>query len=130
MIFLDTNAVLEILNKNTSIKDIIENQLESIAITSISIFEIYCGICYYREKGWKSPQETLLSKLKLFDQYDYSIEAAKESAKIWAYLKAEGNMISTSDIMIAGIIQTNNSNKIISNDTHFENIKDLIVYTY
>ncbi len=53
MIFLDTNAALDLLNKNPSIRKIIKKEPDSIAITSVTMFEIYCGIDYFKEKGWK-----------------------------------------------------------------------------
>ena len=72
----------------------------------------------------------IVTKLKLFKQFQLNNAAAKKSSDIWASLKNKGKMIKTSDILIAGIILSNNYNEIITNDKHFENIKKLKVVNY
>ena len=62
----------------------------------------------------------LLSTMKI---YYFDEGAAEESSKIYRSLKAEGKMINENDILIAGIIISNNES-LITRDEGFKNIKE------
>lgn len=130
MIFLDSNAIISLLKGEKKIGLILKKRTDSLAITSLNLFEIKCGLEYYRFKGYTSSEEQLLSKLNLFKQFELTSQASLYSATIWAELKVSGKMIKTIDLLIAGIILSNGYSSILSNDKHFDQIIGITRISY
>jgi len=130
MIFLDSNAIISLLKGEKKIGLILKKRTDSLAITSLNLFEIKCGLEYYRFKGYTSSEEQLLSKLNLFKQFELTSQASLYSATIWAELKVSGKMIKTIDLLIAGIILSNGYSSILSNDKHFDQITGITRISY
>ena len=70
MIYLDSEACIALLKGKEGIKQVLDKHNEALAITSPTLFEIYCRIKYYEQKGISSQEEleilTQINKFKIF----------------------------------------------------------------
>ncbi|MHA1300648.1 MAG: type II toxin-antitoxin system VapC family toxin [Candidatus Helarchaeota archaeon] len=132
MICADTNFIIDILkNKVGATKKLKEVEDEQIAITVITIFELYYGI--FKVKGINlqkriSQLQKVINRLVIFPlTHESAILAAKNLGK----LSQEGKLISTLDCFIASISISHGCNKLITrNIVHFENIEGLHIIVY
>ena len=131
MIFLDSEASIALLKGKEGIKQILEKYNEAIAITTPTLFEIYCGIKYYEQKGISKKDELkILAQINKFKIFSLDQSAALKASVLWAKLKLSGHMIKIIDILIGAIILTQDYKKIITNDEHFRRIPELNPLSY
>ena len=131
MIYLDTEACIALLKGKEGIKQVLQKNKESIAITTPTLFEIYCGIRYYEKQGIiKKDEQEILTQINKFKIFFLDQMAALKASEIWTQLKLSGQMIKIMDILIGAIILTQNHKKIVTNDAHFDNIPGLTPIPY
>ena len=131
MIYLDSEACIALLKGKEGIKQLLDKYNESIAITTPTLFEIYCGIKYYEQKGITIKAELeIFTQINKFKIFSLDKSAALKAGELWAQLKLSGHMIKIMDILIGAIILTQDHKQIITNDEHFSNIPDLITLHY
>ncbi|MHA1379187.1 MAG: type II toxin-antitoxin system VapC family toxin [Candidatus Helarchaeota archaeon] len=131
MIYLDTEACIALLKGKKGIKQVLKQNRESIAITSPTLFEIYCGIKYYEKQGIiKKNEQEILTQIDKFKIYSLDQIAALKASELWTQLKISGQMIKIMDILIGAIILTQNHEKIVTNDAHFNKIPGLAPLSY
>jgi len=139
MIFLDTNIAIQILNGNSSLKELIDKlDTNQFGITTPSIFELYHGIYKVKflkkkisDKKYKKLLEDLNNFIKQLNIYSLNENAANIGAKIHMQLKGKGQEIDIFDCLIAAIILANRFKEIITNNPkHFQRIEGLELYSF
>ena len=124
-VFLDAEACIALLKGREGIRGRMAGFTNPFATTTPALFEIYCGIEYYRKKGFSDIEIKSISKLNQLEIFSLDADAARKASEIWAELKTSGNMIRIIDILIGAIILTKGHCTILSNDKHFDKIKGL-----
>lgn len=135
MILLDTSACIDYLRGNPSIGQVLDQNNDIFAITSVTIYEVSIGL--ERTKRMKSDkiyhsQLTVWNKFRaLFKILDLTQTAAEKAAEIYDFLVQKGQPIDDNNILIAGIMRSTNMNIIITrNVKHFQTIPDITVIPY
>lgn len=131
MICLDTSVIVDFLRNNSdAIEALNEINGEQLATTTINIYEIVLGILrkktnYNKEFASLMKLAGNLSILEL--NYDSSFKAAE----IGSDLIKRGMEIQSNDCLIAGVMLSNDCNRIITRDKeHFQRIKGIRVEGY
>lgn len=116
MVCLDTSILIDYLKGDTGIVALIASYAkeEKLSTTAISEYELL----RHPDKLKRELAQELLSSMKI---YYFDRDAASESSKIYRTLKAEGNKINENDILIAGIVLSNNE-LLITRDDGFRHI--------
>jgi tRNA(fMet)-specific endonuclease VapC len=124
MIFLDTSALVSILRKKPEgarIKDIVAD--ESLAITSISAFELFYGARLSSKT--KDNVKAVKDLLEEYPVFNLTYGSAFIASAIQFELKNDGNPVELNDVYIAAIVLENNASLVTLNDDHFKRIKKL-----
>jgi tRNA(fMet)-specific endonuclease VapC len=124
MIFLDTSALVSILRKQPEgarIKDMVVN--ESIAITSISAFELFYGARLSTKA--KENIKTVKELLEEYPVFDLTYGSAFIASSIQVDLRNEGLPIELNDVYIAAIVLENDGSLVTLNKDHFNRVKNL-----
>ena len=82
-----------------------------------------------KKKILKSKLSKALIDLAHFDQLDFTSEIAREAACLDANLFRKGKMIPYADVIIAATAKHHNL-PLITRDTHFDSVTELIVMNY
>ena len=136
MIFIDTNIAIGIIHKQFDLERFqsLLPPFEKIAIASISMYELYYGLYYMvkNKKGKRSIQaieierESIKKLKESLIIVDLDDMAANYAAEIFHRLSEQGEIIEEFDCLIAGIILSTGSSKIITNNQeHFNRIAEL-----
>ncbi len=135
MIILDTTACIDYLRGNPNIEQVLAQNNDIFAITSISIYEVSIGL--ERTKRMKSSkvyhsQLTIWNKFRaLLKILDLTENAAEKAAKIYDIMNQKGQIIDDNDILIAGIMTSMNITTIVTrNIKHYQYIPDISVLPY
>ncbi|MCP4367507.1 MAG: type II toxin-antitoxin system VapC family toxin [Deltaproteobacteria bacterium] len=121
---IDTDWTIHYLNGKQSIVDqLIALRKEGLAISVISLAEVYEGVYYSREP--KSSQEGLNNFLKLVSVLQDSDEIAKIFGKVRGGLRKKGELIDDFDLMIASTAIHYNLTILTNNRKHFERVEGL-----
>jgi len=101
------------------------------AISVVTVHEYLRGVFYYHmgKKTLKSKLNKALIDLAHFDQLDYTSEVAREAARIDAFLYQHGKVIPFTDVIIAATARHHNLS-LITRDSHFDSVSELIVLNY
>ena len=106
MIFIDTDALFEILNKNSKRGEEIFQQLkkssESFAITSITLYEI---LSFFMKKG----DDKDIPPIQLLRVYGFSKEDANKAAELERELENNGKKVLTTSLITAAIVMNKGS---------------------
>lgn len=121
---LDTNIISFYLKGDTSLKEKVLNNIDSIAISIISYYEIVSGLQSINATKRVDEFEKFCELIDIVNLDKRSILA---SCKIYSALKKSGNLIDDIDILIAGIAKSNNLVMVTDNTQHFERIEGLKV---
>ena len=125
MIFLDTDTISYYFNGNnnvtTKLIETFKND-ESVAITSINVYEILKGLKYKNNNRKMKDFEKLLKYLLIFSLDEKVI---LEAADIYSYLRNNGKTISDADILVAATVIKNNGILISNNTKHYKDIPNL-----
>jgi predicted nucleic acid-binding protein len=138
MLYIDTNVAIGLMHGSFEIEKLISKVRvnESLAITSISMYEIYSGlfIMQYQKKFKKGKdfidkESESIEKLKnTLIQVEFTTKAARKSAELYFSLAGAGERLELFDCMIAGtILSCGDKDILTSNADHFNRIKDLNV---
>ncbi|MBD3230669.1 MAG: PIN domain-containing protein [Candidatus Lokiarchaeota archaeon] len=135
MIILDTSACIDYLNGDENLYKIIEEQDSLIHITAITIYEINIGLKRTKrkisDKRYKFLHKKWLEFINGMQVFPLGTKEAEEASRIYDYLESTGNLIEDNDILIAGIMLSNNIEKIITkNVKHLSKIKELEIISY
>ncbi len=116
MIVLDTDALIEIMDKRSKKGDkilrTIENANEDIAITSLTLHEILYGIYKY---GKNVPRE-----LFQLEAMEYTPKDAILSSKLELEAERKGKKVARIDCMIAAMVINREAKLLTLNKKHFE----------
>jgi len=127
MVCLDTNILIEILREDvdsTELEERLSNQ--NVCITSVTVFELWCGILL---KGKDAERRALEALLRSLDVLEMDAESAKISAEIYISSKKDGVEIPPLDAMIAGIVRRHGE-RLATRDKHLSRIDGLEVVEY
>ena len=122
MTVFDTNFLVDLLNDEPGISYIADSY-KNPKTTTINAFELFYGV-------WRSskPKENIIeikSLLKSLSILDVDLAAAQKAAEIHAGLKNSGSSLELEDVLIAGIVITNNEELVTNNIKHFKRIPGL-----
>lgn len=125
IVIADTDVVIDFFSGAepvaSTIADLIQG--DSLALTSVTVFELYAGITGIR----RSKQiDDLVSIMPVFPLEKKDAETA---AQIYNDLKQIGNLIGNQDILIAGICMNRDISLITRNAEHFSRIKRLKLFS-
>ena len=121
MIFLETDVLVKLLNKNSAKGDEIFQKLEksneSFAITSITFYEI---VSLFMVNGINVPP------INLLQIYGFSKEDAQKAAELELELQKKGKekKIGTTDLITAAIVM-NKGGSVCTLEDRFKDLKDL-----
>ena len=127
----DTSFIIDIMKSNKeAIKkaEEIEKSGRNIAVTSISIFELFLGIGL----SLKQDQERykIARVLNGLSIISFDEDSAREAGRIFAQKRRKGSTIDPEDSMIAGICAKRNEILITRNLKHFSDIENLKIESY
>lgn len=124
-ILIDTDILSYFFRGNKKIEQQFENNLQKYNFINISIityYEILNGLIYNDAKN----------QINIFNAFceqniilPLTIPSVKLSANIFSELKQSGQIISHTDVLIAGIAISNNLKLITNNIEHFSRIPNL-----
>ncbi len=106
----------------------IEKKGNTIAVTSISIFELFIGVSLsIKQDQERNKINRILNGLSIIS---FDEDSAREAGKIYAQKRKNGSLIEPEDSMIAGICSRRNEILITRNIKHFSDIEGLRVESY
>ncbi|MCI4624431.1 MAG: type II toxin-antitoxin system VapC family toxin [Candidatus Magnetoovum sp. WYHC-5] len=125
---IDTDwAIDHLRGKNEKVRDKIkEFRSSGIAISIISVAELYCGIYYISEEDKrKKKEEQLEAFLSVFKVLSIEKAICKIFAQTGNELKRNGKCIDNFDLMIASTALFHNLTLLTNNRKHFDRIVGL-----
>jgi len=130
MIGLDSCAIIDFANGDASLKLLLDNINEPMAINQISCFEIMLGMDLDNE-NYKMEEDFYNNFFQSVLNLNLDIDCSKKASQIYWDLRRKGKIIDDFDCAIASIYLNSGVNKIITrNIKHFENVKGLKVISY
>ena len=106
----------------------IEKKGNTIAVTSITIFELFIGVSLsIKQDQERNKINRILNGLSIIS---FDEDSAREAGKIYAQKRKNGAAIEPEDSMIAGICSRRNEILITRNIKHFSDIEGLRVESY
>ncbi len=126
IVIADTDVIIDFFSGAEPAASTIEQLIlqDRLALTSITVFELYAGII--GKKRIKQIDD-LTSLLPVFS---FEEKHAEISAEIYNELKKKGNLIGNQDILIAGICITYDIPIITRNRAHFSRIPRLRIFSF
>jgi tRNA(fMet)-specific endonuclease VapC len=127
----DTSFIIDIMRANKeAIKkaEEIERTGSTIAVTSISIFELFVGVGLSIKQDYERNKITrILDGLSVIS---FDEDSAKEAGRIYAQKRRDGLVIDPEDSMIAGVCAKRNEILITRNIKHFSDIENVRIDSY
>ena len=127
----DSSFLIDIMNSDKeAIKkaEEIEKNGNTIAVTSISIFELFVGVTLsIKQDRERYKINRILKGLPIMS---FDEDSAIEAGKIFAQKRKNGMLIDPEDSMIAGICSRRNEILITRNIKHFNDIESLRIESY
>ena len=123
LIVVDTDVVIDFFNGISPGAEVMSKLIsrQEVALTSISVFELYAGI---EGKRRLSQIETLIQGVTILP---LDVIEAVIAGKIYTQLKSKGQLVGTHDILIAAICVANTVPLYTKNVAHFSKIEDIQV---
>ena len=120
---MDTDVVIDFFNGVSPGAGVMLKLIsrQEVALTSISVFELYAGI---EGKRRLSQIETLIQGVTILP---LDVIEAVIAGKIYTQLKSKGQLVGTHDILIAAICVANTVPLYTKNVAHFSKIEDIQV---
>jgi tRNA(fMet)-specific endonuclease VapC len=122
---LDTNICIYLIKKHPP--EVLANfqkiKLSQLYIPTITIFELYYGI--EKNNSHQRNLNALESFIAPLTIVDFTIDAAKQAAKIRSDLEKQGNIIGAYDIQIAAIALSLDMVLLTNNIREFERVRNL-----
>jgi predicted nucleic acid-binding protein len=128
MIFLDTNILVNILRNEARGQTWI-NYLKdkSVALTSITFFELYLGAELSKKREYNI--KIIQNLFQQFPVFSFNVKTSRIAANIYSDLKEKGQIIELNDIYLASIVLEQNSILATDNIKHFNRIQSLKLIT-
>ena len=127
----DTSFLIDIMKYDKdAIKkaEEIEKKGNTIAVTSISIFELFIGVTLsIKQDQERNKINRIINGLSIIS---FDEDSAREAGRIFAQKRKNGTVIEPEDSMIAGICSRRNEILITRNIKHFSDIEGLRVESY
>ena len=127
----DTSFLIDIMKSdNEAIKKAEETEKNgsTIAVTSISIFELFVGVALsIKQEQERNKINRILNELSIIS---FDEDSAREAGKIFAQKRNNGSTIEPEDSMIAGVCLRRNEILITRNVKHFKDIDGLRIDSY
>lgn len=127
----DTSFLIDIMKSNKEAIKKAENigkNGSTIAVTSISIFELFVGVALtIKQEQERNRINRILGGLSIIS---FDEDSAKEAGRIFAQKRKNGMAIEPEDSMIAGICSRRNEILITRNVKHFNDIEGLRIESY
>ena len=127
----DTSFLIDIMKYDKdAIKkaEEIEKKGNTIAITSISIFELFIGVTLsIKQDQERNKINRIINGLSIIS---FDEDSAREAGRIFAQKRKNGTVIEPEDSMIAGICSRRNEILITRNIKHFSDIEGLRIEGY
>jgi len=121
---LDSVIIIGFLRgKAESLKKMKDLENESLATTTINIFELQYGAKI--SKRYEENLNELKKFLNSLNIFSFDYKSSEEASSILSDLRKIGKIIGIKDILIAGICRSNKLDLITKNVRHFKNIKEL-----
>lgn len=125
MILVDTDVLIEILDKNSEKGEgalrKIEQSGEDITLTSLNLHEILFGLYKYADNK-------KMDKIKLLDVVDFTKDDAELSAKLEVKAEKKGEKVPRFDAMIAAVAINRGFKLFTFNKDHFEGFDNLVLF--
>lgn len=125
MILVDTDVLIEILDKNSSKGKIamkkIEDSGEDITLTSLNLHEILFGL-------YKYANISKIDKILMLDVTDFTKDDAALSAELEVNAEKRGNKIPRFDAMIAAVAINRGIKLFTFNKKHFDVFEELSLF--
>jgi predicted nucleic acid-binding protein len=130
-VIADTSFIIDIMKSNKEAiekAEEIEKSGSSIAVTSISIFELFVGIgLSIKQDRERYKIARVLNGLSIIS---FDEDSAREAGRIFAQKRRNGSTIDPEDSMIAGICAKRNEILITRNLKHFSDIENVKIESY
>jgi len=127
----DTSFLIDIMKSDKDAirkAEEIEKKGNTIAVTSITIFELFIGVSLsIKQDQERNKINRILNGLSIIS---FDEDSAREAGKIYAQKRKNGAAIEPEDSMIAGICSRRNEILITRNIKHFSDIEGLRVESY
>lgn len=127
----DTSFIIDIMKSNKEAiekAEEIEKSGSTIAVTSISIFELFVGIgLSIKQDQERYKIARVLNGLSIIS---FDEDSAREAGRIFAQKRRNGSTIDPEDSMIAGICAKRNEILITRNLKHFSDIENVKIDSY
>jgi len=123
LIVVDTDVVIDFFNGVSPGAEVMSKLIsdQEVALTSISVFELYAGI---EGKRRLSQIETLIQGVTILP---LDVIEAMIAGKIYIQLKSKGQLIGTHDILIAATCAANTVPLYTKNVAYFSKIEEIQV---
>ena len=127
----DTSFLVDIMKSDKDAirkADEIEKTGNTIAVTSISIFELFVGAnLSIKQEQERNKITRILNGLSIIS---FDEDSAREAGRIFAQKRRNGLVIDPEDSMIAGICSRRNEILITRNIKHFQDIENVRIESY
>jgi tRNA(fMet)-specific endonuclease VapC len=124
---LDTNVVIEILNRNITVckrRDVALERGNDLIIPVVTDYEIWRGF-YYRPASAK--QKAYVSLCDLFPVCQMTSQIWKRSTLIYADLRSKGRTVDDADIFIAAMCIEKDYTLVTHNTRHYDGVDGLVI---
>ena len=127
----DTSFLIDIMKSDKDAirkAEEIEKKGNTIAVTSITIFELFIGVSLsIKQDQERNKINRILNGLSIIS---FDEDSAREAGKIYAQKRKNGSAIEPEDSMIAGICSRRNEILITRNIKRFSDIEGLRIESY
>ena len=113
-IYLDSDIIINLLNKNEDIKRALESLDGEFFTTSINIFEIWQG---------RKNSENILEFISWLDILDLNMNSSMIAGDIHRKLRSSGKIIDLRDLFIGSICIDNKAELLTLNKKYFNRLK-------
>ncbi|MEX2681945.1 MAG: type II toxin-antitoxin system VapC family toxin [Candidatus Sigynarchaeota archaeon] len=138
MLYIDTSVAIGWMHGDFTVEQLLSkvDASERLAITSISMYEIYAGLYtiqfvkkFKKAKAIIDKETASIQRLeKALVQVDFTTKAARKGAELYFSLAGAGESIDLFDCMIAGTILSRGDSDILTgNADHYSRITGLNV---
>lgn len=121
LVVADTDVIIDYFSSSEPTAQAVASLIRAdrLALTSITVFELYAGVMGTKRLG---QIDSLVSLAKVFS---FGIEDALAAVGIYNDLKREGKLIGLQDILVAGVCLARKKPLLTRNKDHFSRISAL-----
>ncbi len=127
MIVIDTDVVIDFLRGDKAVVDYVEKIEKELAITSITLSELYYGASKAQQMGKHRKQ--IGSLIEFVRVLHTSHESSRIFGETKAKLENQGKIVDDMDLLIASIVEAYEYQFVTGNISHFERIDGLEAYS-